>query len=295
MIRCGIGEWSNRMVHPGDAGDRDTSYVARMTTQESFQIPPEAAEMYEAKFVPAIFAEWAPHILDAASVSAGNRVLDVGCGTGIVARTAAERVGDAGAVVGLDLNEAMLTVARRIAPEIEWLQGSVDGLPFEGGTFDATLCQMALMFFPDRRRALAELARVTRTGGRVAVVVPAGLEAQPAYRRFVDVAARHAGDEARSLLAAYWSCGDLGVLAATMRSAGLDVVESRSRTGTARFESAEDFVATEVEGSPLVERIDDETYSSIRRDVADEMAGYSAGGRFEVPLVCHVVAATPVR
>ena len=67
---------------------------------ETFQISAEQAEMYESRFVPAIFADWAPHLVDAAGVAAGATVLDVACRTGIVARTAAERA-TAGNVVGL--------------------------------------------------------------------------------------------------------------------------------------------------------------------------------------------------
>src|SRR5262245_18402472 len=100
------------------------------TTQETFQLTAEMAEAYEAQFVPAFFAQWAPRLLDAAAVRIGQRVLDVACGTGIVARLAASRVGDSGAVVGLDLNEAMLAVARRIRPDLTWRQGSAEALPF---------------------------------------------------------------------------------------------------------------------------------------------------------------------
>jgi SAM-dependent methyltransferase len=258
---------------------------------ETFQIPIEAAEIYEKKFVPAIFAEWAPHIIEAARVKPGNRVLDVACGTGVVARTAAGIVGPEGEVVGVDLNQAMLTVASRVRPDLAWRQGAVDDLPFDGDSFDAAVCQMAFMFFPDRSHAFSELGRVTRPGGRVAVVVPAALDDQPAYRQFVDIAAHHAGDEARALLSTYWSCGDLDALVATMTGAGIELDDARTKTGTARFDSAEDLVETEVEGSPLADRITPDAYSAIRRDVAAEMAAYSTPhGTFEIPLVCHVVA-----
>src|SRR5688500_3599509 len=120
---------------------------------ESFQIPLEAAEAYETAFVPAFFAQWAPILCDAAGVTAGQRILDVACGTGIVARTAADRVGAAN-VVGVDLNEAMLTVARRVRPDVDWRQGDATALPLDDGSVDTVLCQMALMFFPDRVEAL---------------------------------------------------------------------------------------------------------------------------------------------
>jgi ubiquinone/menaquinone biosynthesis C-methylase UbiE len=260
---------------------------------ETFQIPLAAAEMYESTFVPAIFAEWAPLLVDLAGVAPGQAVLDVACGTGIVARTAATRLGGAGVVVGLDLNDAMLTVARRVGPDIEWQQGDVAELPFPGRSFDAVLCQMALMFFPDRAKALREMARVVAPDGTVGLVVPASLDAQPAYGPFVDVATRHAGPDARSLLSAYWACGDLDELCALVESAGLDVKETRTHTGTARFASVDELVATEVESTPLIERISDKVYAQIRAEVRDALGQFVTPGGFAGPLAGHIVTATP--
>ena len=186
-----------------------------MTEQESWQVSGAAAEVYERCFVPAIFGQWAPQLVDAAGVSLADRVLDVGCGTGILARAAADRVADEAQVTGLDINEGMLAVARRVRPELEWQQGDAAQLPHEDGTFDVVLCQMALMFFPDRTAALRELARVTRPGGTVALSVPAALDEQPAYGPFVAMAVEHAGPEARTLLGTYWACGDLDRLLAS--------------------------------------------------------------------------------
>ena len=126
---------------------------------ETFQIPLEAAEVYEERFVPALFGQWAPLLVEEAGVDRGDRVLDVACGTGIVARTAADRVGPTGSVVGVDLNEAMLIVARRVRPDLEWRQDDAAELPFEDGSFDVALCQMALMFFPDRAQAIGHSTR----------------------------------------------------------------------------------------------------------------------------------------
>ena len=164
---------------------------------ESFQITVEAAELYEAAFVPSFFAQWAPVLCDLAGVKAGDRVLDVACGTGIVARTAAERTGPAGRVVGLDLNEAMLDVARRVGPGVDWWRGDAASLPFPDRGFDVVLCQMALMFFPDRSAAVTEMARVVAGGGTVGLVVPSALEAQPMFEPFVELATRLAGPPAR--------------------------------------------------------------------------------------------------
>lgn len=262
-----------------------------MGASETFQIPIDVAEAYEARFVPAIFAEWAPRILDAAGVVDGRdaRLLDAACGTGVVARAAARRVG-ADRVVGLDLNEAMLTVARRVAPELDWQHGDVTDLPFPDASFDVVTCQMALMFVPDVDRAFAEMARVARPGGRVAIVVPAALEDQPAYRVFVDVVARRTGPDARSLLSTYWNRGDLVALTDSAERAGLLTSTATTVRGSARFASAHDFVMTEIGSSPLVDRIDRATVDQVADEVAERLAQYVTVEGFAVPLLCHVYA-----
>lgn len=265
-----------------------------MTTtepSESFQIPIEAAEAYEAAFVPAFFAQWAPILCDAAGLTAGQRILDVACGTGIVARTAADRFGPAN-VVGVDLNEAMLAVARRVRADIDWRQGDVAALPLPDGAFDAVVCQMALMFFPDRIQALREMARVITPGGTVAVLVPSSLDAQPAYGPFVDMAAQHAGAEARSLLSTYFSCGDLDDLAAAFAQAGLHVATTGTHLGTARFPTVDALVATEVDSTPLGERITTDVYEAIRDGARTVLAPFmTSDGCLEAPFEVHVVAA----
>ncbi|AKE89029.1 MULTISPECIES: methyltransferase domain-containing protein [Rhodococcus] len=259
-------------------------------TSENFGISPAAAEVYESRFVPAIFAQWAPRLLDQAAITTGTRVLDVACGTGIVARVAADRVGPSGRVVGVDASEAMLAVARRLRPDLEWHRGDAGALPFADGSFDAALCQMALMFFPDRARALREMRRVATE--MVAVCVPAALDEQPAYRDFVDVAVRHAGPPAASLLGTYWSCGDRDELRGWFRDAGLTVDRFTTHTGSARFPSVDAMVATEVEGSPLIERLDAGTYEAITSEARTVLARFTdPDGSVSAPLVAHIVTA----
>ena len=262
------------------------------TPTEDFQVSPEAAEVYEARFVPGIFAERAPHTLDAARVGTGQAVLDVACGTGVVARAAVERVGPSGSVTGVDLNEAMLTVARRLAPAVDWHRGDVAALPFDDDRFDAVVCQMAMMFFPDPVAALTEMARVARPGGTVAVLVPASVASSPGYSRFADVVARHAGRDAVELVSTYFALGDLDRLRRHCADAGLDRLDASTRTGHARFGSVDEFVATEVEGSPLIERIDDATYGAIRRDCAVDLAEFVVDddGAVAIPFDCHAVS-----
>lgn len=265
-----------------------------MTAPETFQIPLETAEVYEAKFVPALFADWAPHVVDMGDVATGRSVLDVACGTGIVARTAASRVGPEGRVVGVDLNEAMLTVAERVCPGIELRQADVTDLPFEAATFDVVICQMALMFFPDPQAAVREMRRVVTPQRTVVIMVPSSLDAQPAYRPLVELAARHAGPEAVAMLSAYWTCGDLDELLHTARAAGLDVLSTRTRMGTARFASVDEFVAVEIESTPVRERLTDHEYDALRREASGVLRDFVAGdGTAEIPLEGHLLAGRP--
>ncbi|MET9337617.1 methyltransferase domain-containing protein [Nonomuraea sp. NPDC003804] len=260
---------------------------------ETFQLSVDQAESYESSLVPAIFGEWAPLLVEAAGVAAGQRVLDVACGTGVVARAAARHAGKRGRVTGLDLNAAMLAVARRLRPDLEWRQGDAADLPFADGSFDAVLCQSALMFFPDPVRALREMARVVATDGRVAVQVWARLERQPGYGPLVQVAARHAGPEAVSLLSAYWKLGDTDALAGLFAAAGLRVTAITARAGTVRLGSVDELVRNEVESTPLRERISDEVYGRIIADAREELGRFRTGAGIAVPIEGLLVTAVP--
>ena len=133
-----------------------------MSDHEHWQLDGSAPELYERYLVPAITRIWASDLIDRAGPKPGKSLLDVACGTGVVARLAAERM-RTGRVVGLDLNEGMLAVARSVpitgAP-IEWREGSALSLPFENRSFDLVLCQLGVQFFPDRSLALREMKRV---------------------------------------------------------------------------------------------------------------------------------------
>lgn len=282
MLEQPLGRTMDAMTTTTDSAD----------PHESFQIPIEVAEFYEAAFVPAFFAQWAPILCDEADIAVGDRVLDVACGTGIVARTAADRVAPGGSVTGLDLNEAMLTVARRVRPDIDYRQADAAALPFTDASFDVVLCQMALMFFPDRPAAVREMARVTRSAGTVGILVPGELRSQAAFAPFVAMAGQHAGPEAMSLLGTYFACGDLDELTRLVGAAGLRPVGSRTVQGVYRAPSVDAFVTTEVESTPLLQRISAQTYQAIRADARRVLAPFiSADGAVHATFEANIVIA----
>ena len=217
-------------------------------TEHAWQISSEAADIYEAKLVPAIFGEWAPRIADAAGIGPGQRVLDVACGTGVVGRECARR---GATVTGLDLNDGMLSVARRISPDIDWRQGDASDMPFEDGLFDAVVCQFGLMFFPEREKSLAEQWRVLAPGGRLAVSTWDAIEQTPVYVAMVGLIERYAGEEvAQALRAPFW-LGNKTNLTNVISAAGIADFEIDTHAGTERFASVDEFVEIEIKGSPM--------------------------------------------
>lgn len=237
-----------------------------MTDADRGQVAATAADVYEQFFLPALFEQWADPILDAAGVAEGDHVLDVGCGTGVVARSAVSRVGNTGSVTGVDPNEGMLTVARR-HDGIEWREGFAEKLPFEDDSFDAVVSQFAMMFFTDPKRAIGEFARVGRGGSRVAVATWAPLHETPGYAAVVAILDRLFGKEAADALRAPYHMGDREAIEALF-SEELVNVEVLVREGVARFESIEDWVYTDIKGWTLADMPDDdfERFSSVAQE-----------------------------
>ena len=262
------------------------------TTDTFQQISVEIAETYEASFVPSLFAGLAEHLVAAAGITPGQRILDVACGTGIVARVAADRAGERGRVTGLDLNDAMLTVARRVRPDLDWRQGDATSLPFPDRSFDVVLCQSGLMFVPDVAGAVREMARVAVDGGTVAVQVWSSLERQTGIQPLADAVARYAGREAVDLISTYFRLGDQDAFTAHFDAAGLRVTFVRSLPVTLRAPSIDEYVTTEVESTPLVSRISDDVYRRIREDARTGLAPFcdDAGG-LALPLEVYLVIA----
>jgi SAM-dependent methyltransferase len=231
----------------------------------------QAAEDYERFLVPALFDVWAPRMLEAASVRVRDTVLDVACGTGIVARRAVAAVGDHGRVVGLDATEAMLTVAERIEPRVEWHVGDAGDLPFDSESFDAVVCQSGLMFFPDQVAAVREMWRMLRPGGRVAVQVWATCEAQDT---FADIVEEHAGTVVADQYRTPWNLSDPELLLALFEAAGLADVELRTVSEDAVYPSVDAFLAGAtgilIAADLITERLASDTAQAFSRYVSPE-------------------------
>ena len=257
------------------------------------QVRASAAEVYDQFFVPALFGQFAEPVLDAARVGAGHHVLDVGCGTGNLARCSVTRVGMAGRVVGVDPNPGMLAVAGRASEVVEWRGGVAEELPFDDDSFDRVVSAFALMFFVDPAAAAAEMARVVGPGGRVAVATWASVEASPGYARMVELLRERCGEPAADALMAPFCLGEPAAVKAVLEP-HFGAVEVHEHPGTARFASIEAWVHTDVRGWTLADMIDDAQYAELLAAAHVDLAEFvGTDGRVAFPAPALIAAATP--
>ena len=203
------------------------------------------AEVYDAQFVPALFAHWGPIVAAETELREGARVLDVACGTGALTIAVADIVGPAGSVVGLDANPEMLAVARRKSGQIEWIDGKAEALPLPDDSFDAVVSQFGFMFFGDKPQALREIMRVLKPGGRLAVAVCDAVENSPGYGTFALLLDRLFGSDVGNAFRAPFSLGDPGRLHEICREAGMESAQIVHRNEKVRFRSIDALVSTE--------------------------------------------------
>jgi ubiquinone/menaquinone biosynthesis C-methylase UbiE len=251
-------------------------------------------ENYERYFVPVIGAPLATDLIEIAALRPGERVLDVACGTGIVARLAAERVGAAGTVAALDLNPAMLAVARSVAPpgmSIEWHGSSAETMPLPDEAFDVVLCQLGLQFMQDRLAALREMRRVLAPGGRLVIKVVG--PTPPLFAILAEALARHINPEFSAFMHLVFSLHDTGELQHLIGSAGFREVAVKSETKTLRLPLPKEFLRQYVQCTPFADAVaqaDDEGRAALEREVVAKWQRFVEDGALMLSL--GIVVAT---
>jgi len=269
-------------------------------TESGWQLEASAPELYERYMVPGIARLWAADLVQRVAPKPGERVLDVACGTGIVARFAAAAMGT-GHVTGLDINKGMLAVARSRSAgsglNIEWHEASALDLPFPDSSFDLILCQLGLQFFPDQPRALREMIRVLVPKGRLALSVFTAIERTPVTNALADALDRYVGPTASAIKRSEHSLSDPVHLHELAAGAGFREVMIEQVTQIIRFDSAQQYVHFQLSATPLASLVDrmanvqrSALEKNIVRDVIAALASVSEEG-FTSPQEVHVVRA----
>ncbi len=262
---------------------------------ESTNEPGAAARHFAAAVVDAVFAAWAEDLVERAALRSDERVLDVGCGTGAVARAAAPRVGAAGHVTGIDNSAERLGVAQSLPPvpgaTIEWRLGDGTALPFADGSFDVVLCQQVLHLIPDRGAALAEMRRVLGPGGRLGLSVWQAMEYSPGFLPVASAVARHLGPAEGSRFGRNFSLGDETELRRLVEAAGFSRIQIVQETKIADFATPDDFIRYQIDVNAARWSIAPETQEAIVTDVREGLRSFVEDGRLRFPRGAHVVLA----
>jgi ubiquinone/menaquinone biosynthesis C-methylase UbiE len=270
-------------------------------SNDHWQLEGSAAELYQRYVVPAITTKWAQDLVDRVQPRAGEAVLDIACGTGVVARLAARRVAG-GQVTGLDLNTAMLAVAASVPNEgtpITWIEGSALDLPFPSDSFDVVLCQLGLQFFPDQKQALREMRRVLGNSGRAALNVYSPIERTPGAHAFVRALDEVLGTDSSRIKRGEHSFADPAQLETLLQDCGFEAVDMQTVEQRIAFPSVFDYVRFQLIASPMTVLLKDRTQDerdAIISSVASRTTAFSTpamldGGRFTFPQEAYVAIA----
>jgi len=235
-------------------------------------------EIYESVFVPAMVAEWIPRVIALANPGVGEHVLDAACGTGVLTRSVASLVGPNGRVVGLDLNPAMLAVARMSAPDpsnavpIEWREGDVGAVPYESDAFDIVFCTWSLMFFPDRVACLKEMRRVLKPDGCLALSVWGSISKCPGQMAMKESWERHLGADVGDRISRQHVLGEPEIVRSLIAEAGFRDISVETAMGAVRIPSPEQLARSY--GAMAGILADEKTRDMVIDDVSRALESY---------------------
>ena len=267
-----------------------------MKMNDQWHLAREAAELYERVVARHILGPWAPLLVDAAHPAGGERVLDLACGTGVVTRIAAQRVGLKGRVTGVDLNAGMISVARSLpapgGPPIEWLEGSALAIPLPDASVDVVLCQQGFQFFPDKALALREMRRVLDRGGRLALSVWSGTGV---YNSALGKAlTRFAGEDTAARFLASRNVPEKNELERLAVAAGFSDVNVHISRISVHLPRLDRFALEHLAGTPVaaaIAALGPESRENIGASVMRELQRFNDGDGVTYPEETHLVTA----
>jgi len=226
-------------------------------------------------------------MLHMAALQPGEQVLDVACGTGLVSFRAVDAVGETGAVVGTDISGEMVETARRYATErhignARFERCDAEDLNLDCDPFDAALCGLGLMYVPDPVKALAEMRRLLKPGGRAAAAVWGG-RAKCGWAEIFPITD---GRVASEVCPMFFHLGTGDMLAHGFTQAGFTDIRSERLEVTLAYASAGEALGAAFRGGPVAlayNRFDDATKQAVHAEYLDSIAAYRNGEGYEIP------------
>ena len=259
-----------------------------------------AAEIYEETFVPTISEPVSRRLIELAALEPGERLLDLACGTGQLARAAAPAIGPTGEVVGVDISSEMIALARSAwSPDDvagTWHEADATALPLEDDAFDCVCCQIGLMFVGDKPAALDEVRRVLRPGGRFVLSTPGPI--QPIFEILDRALVEHVNPDLGGFVRAIFSLADPEAVRAMLDSAGFEDVEVEARAVTVAAGDPERFLWDYLGSTPIggfVADAPEEVQRALHDDVVDQwrhLADSDGELAYDQPMV-YARAASP--
>ncbi len=267
-----------------------------MTTSTQWQLARESAERYQTILTPTILGPFAQALVDFAQVQQGERVVDVGCGTGAAARYAAEVVGSAGHVVGIDVNASMIDVARSLSAEagvpVEWREADAADLPLADSSVDVALCAQTLQFLAKKQQSLSEMERVIKTSGRLALSLWCPLVDNPYFAALVAAVSEHVSPATAVGLRAAFALSEAADIERLLQSAALRPTRREVGQLDLPLPPLAEFVPRHISATPMAAGFRAASRPEQQRvvgEVITSLSQYEANGRWRIPFRSHMI------
>ena len=259
-------------------------------TKDSRQVWSQAAPHY-CEMSARLFEPGSATFVEFAGLKSGERVLDVACGTGMATIAAARRVTPGGSVLGVDFSGDMLAFAEKNAEaagvKVEFREMDAEALHLPDAGFDAVICQLGLMLFAKPAKALSEMARVAKSGGRVACCVQGVPEKMLFTSLLNKTMVRHAPQLKIPGAPTIYDFGPEGVLEKAFSAAGLARVQAKRLAGTFHFASAEEYWNLMAAGAGrtgvMLKSLSPELRVKVQSEVFDKLAAFRSSGGLDIP------------
>ncbi len=267
------------------------------TGSNGWQLLGDGPEAYERYIVPTFSRVWARDMVARAQLNKGDRILDLACGTGIVARHVLEHLDNACQVTGTDVNAAVLKKAREIcSPDsgpVIWQQSDAVNLPFPDRDFNVVLCQQGLQYFSDRPRTLREVARVLVNGGRAYFSVWRSLKYFPFYTALHAALDTYVSSNAADMLASAFTLGNPDEIRTLLEQSGFEEINISLVIKQMRYDPVEDFLIGGFAASPFAQEIlslPEDKRTAMFQAVLQSISGYIDDQGLAAPMESYVVS-----